>query len=238
MPIGSALLATTIGAVGQIGANKRNRRFQLDMYNRQRKDALADRDFALAYNTPLAQRKRLEEAGLNPALMYGSSPQNTAVDTRGASTSQGQSKNIIDPLTFATLEKLGAETRAIELDNDYKDQLYNYQSRGTGPDGQHYSNKAMRDAQEQIKRIEKLELEKAYTGERYKQVKLNISLLREQIKELERLNKYELIRGIDWKKDAAAIVRRLGSYLSDRRIGGVGFSSSNPSRKGTDRRNY
>tara|TARA_Y100000588_G_C14184392_1_gene895184 strand:+ start:720 stop:1631 length:912 start_codon:yes stop_codon:yes gene_type:complete len=79
MPIGPAL----IGALGSIGSSlignrgrRRNegraRKFNLKMWNLQNK-----------YNHPLQQMARLQEAGLNPNMIYGSSP-GSAVGNAGA----------------------------------------------------------------------------------------------------------------------------------------------------------
>jgi len=51
--------------------NKKNRQFSEHMYDRQRADAIADRDFMNHYNSPEEQMKRLVAAGLNPNLVYG-----------------------------------------------------------------------------------------------------------------------------------------------------------------------
>ena len=51
--------------------NSLNRQWQERVYERQRKDALTDRDFENFYNSPAEQMKRLKEAGLNPNLVYG-----------------------------------------------------------------------------------------------------------------------------------------------------------------------
>ena len=67
--IAPAIIAAGIGAVAggaQAAAtgkmNRKSRRFQREMFDKTNK-----------YNSPLEQRKRLEEAGLNPNLVYGSS---------------------------------------------------------------------------------------------------------------------------------------------------------------------
>lgn len=52
-------------------ANRQQRQFALDMYNRQRKDALDFWNMQNAYNTPEAQMQRFKDAGLNPNLIYG-----------------------------------------------------------------------------------------------------------------------------------------------------------------------
>ena len=49
-----------VNAGSQVATNKQNRKFQLEMWNRTN-----------AYNTPLAQRKRMEAAGFNPNMLYG-----------------------------------------------------------------------------------------------------------------------------------------------------------------------
>lgn len=61
-------LANTLMSIGQ---NKKNRQFAQHMYDQQRADALADRDFANQYNSPAAQMARFKTAGLNPNLVYG-----------------------------------------------------------------------------------------------------------------------------------------------------------------------
>ena len=58
----------------QIKANKELAKYQWDL-NMQQWHA------ANAYNTPAAQRQRLIEGKLNPALMYKGAPQNVAVDS-------------------------------------------------------------------------------------------------------------------------------------------------------------
>lgn len=83
MPIPIALAAAGIGAasglansIGQANQNKRNRAFTQQMYDRQRSDALLDWNRVNEYNSPQAQMKRFQDAGLNPNLIYGQS--NTA----------------------------------------------------------------------------------------------------------------------------------------------------------------
>lgn len=55
-----------------------------EMYNRQRADALSDRDWMANYLSPMNQMARLKAAGLNPNLIYGQI-NNAAPDTRAAS---------------------------------------------------------------------------------------------------------------------------------------------------------
>lgn len=67
-------VATTIGAANvgaQLLTNRAQKRTNLEMYDRQRADALADWNRQNQYNSPEAQMTRFKEAGLNPHLIYG-----------------------------------------------------------------------------------------------------------------------------------------------------------------------
>lgn len=72
----------------QARQNKKDRKFQEHMYDKQRVDALQDRDYANAYNHPGAEMKRLHDAGLNANLAYGNIGQSAAAEVR-SSQSQG-----------------------------------------------------------------------------------------------------------------------------------------------------
>lgn len=92
MPIGP-IIGEGLGIVGSI-VNANNQREmndqnwirQAQMYQQQRADALADRDYNNVYNSPAEQMKRLKAAGLNPNLVYGTGSQVAASQMpRGAS---------------------------------------------------------------------------------------------------------------------------------------------------------
>lgn len=68
-----------------IRANRETMQYNLDMYNRQRADALTDWNSQNAYNSPAAMMKRYREAGLNPNLIYGNGTSTPAGTVRGAS---------------------------------------------------------------------------------------------------------------------------------------------------------
>lgn len=74
MPIPFAALLPLIGqgvnSIAQVFNNRSQKKFALDMYNRQRQDALADWQMTNSYNSPAEQMKRFKEAGLNPHLIY------------------------------------------------------------------------------------------------------------------------------------------------------------------------
>ena len=65
------LISSGINAVSTIFTNAAQKRQNLEMYDRQRVDALADWNRQNQYNSPSEQMKRFKEAGLNPHLIYG-----------------------------------------------------------------------------------------------------------------------------------------------------------------------
>lgn len=72
---GAALLGQGINAASTGNANRKNREFQREMYDRQYQDALKMWNMSNTYNSPQEQMKRLQAAGLNPNLIYGSGGQ-------------------------------------------------------------------------------------------------------------------------------------------------------------------
>ena len=63
--------------------NRANKKTSLEIYDKQRADALADWNRNNQYNTPAAQMQRFKEAGLSPHLIYGQT--NTAPPVRSVS---------------------------------------------------------------------------------------------------------------------------------------------------------
>ncbi|AZL82804.1 DNA pilot protein [Apis mellifera associated microvirus 59] len=101
IPVAAA--AATLGSgifsgLSNRSANKDTLAFQEDLYNKQRRDALADRDFENDYNSPQNQMARLKSAGLNPNLVYGNgSAVNTSAAVRPSSGGSYQAR----PVNFA-----------------------------------------------------------------------------------------------------------------------------------------
>lgn len=83
--IGAGLSAVTNGAV-TIGTNQAQKKLAMDMYNLQRKDALADWNMQNEYNAPQAQMARFKAAGLNPNLIYGQQTSTPSVRTSNIET--------------------------------------------------------------------------------------------------------------------------------------------------------
>lgn len=88
----ASLIGTGASAVSQAKLNKKNRRWQEKMYDKQRADRLSDWDLQNAYNSPAAQMKRLQEAGLNPNLVYGKGADNTAAPVSEANIGTPQTR--------------------------------------------------------------------------------------------------------------------------------------------------
>lgn len=83
---GLNIFDTIFNAASQGQANRRNENFAREMYDRQRTDAITDRDFQNSYNSPAAQMERLKAAGLNPNLVYGNgAAQSQSAVTRSSS---------------------------------------------------------------------------------------------------------------------------------------------------------
>lgn len=98
---GTALLGAGISAGGgilQAFQNRKNRQWSEKMMNRQREWALQDWHSQNEYNSPRAQMQRLQEAGLNPNLVYGNGTTagNTTTGVRQSPSSnwQGQAPDV------------------------------------------------------------------------------------------------------------------------------------------------
>ncbi|WNK13253.1 MAG: DNA pilot protein [Microvirus sp.] len=87
MPLPFAAVAPLIGsginALSQIFTNQSQRSSNLEIYDKQRTDALSDWNKQNQYNSPKEQMARFKEAGLNPHLIYGQT--NTASPVRSVS---------------------------------------------------------------------------------------------------------------------------------------------------------
>lgn len=70
--------------------NEQNRQFALDMYNMNRRDALADWQRQVDYQSPGQQMARFKEAGLSPHLIYGQMTNAPAVRTPEAPKHEAQ----------------------------------------------------------------------------------------------------------------------------------------------------
>lgn len=108
-------------AGGLFNANqaKLNRKFQERMYDKQVQDNINFWNMQNEYNLPSAQLQRLQDAGLNPMLMYGQGGvQNVSTGQPQAGTAphgaQAQAGSFHTPLEFANLALLRAQTKLAE----------------------------------------------------------------------------------------------------------------------------
>ena len=69
--MGGSILSTILNNKQIQKTNEENKKFSLDMYNMNRRDALADWNRTNEYNSPAAQMQRFKDAGLSPHLIYG-----------------------------------------------------------------------------------------------------------------------------------------------------------------------
>ena len=85
-PVTGAIILGGLSQAGNLAStlitNKQQRALSLEMYNRQRTDALADWNRQNQFNSPTAQMQRYKEAGLSPHLIYGQT--NTAQPVRSS----------------------------------------------------------------------------------------------------------------------------------------------------------
>lgn len=89
-----ALLGQGVSAYSAGKMNKRAEKFAWKMYDKQRNDALSDWEMTNAYNDPSSQMQRLQNAGLNPNLVYGNGATTESASVRGSSVSSPNFKPV------------------------------------------------------------------------------------------------------------------------------------------------
>lgn len=132
--------------------NKVNRDSQYqhdrDMYNMQRRDYLADREYSEKYNSPSAQVQRLKDAGLNPSLAM-SNIQTGQVTSPSSPNAQSSSvAHAASNLTNGVLGMLG-------LKSDLA--IKHAQAKDIAADAKLKEIKAETEARENLARISKIE---------------------------------------------------------------------------------
>lgn len=91
------LITDSINYQRQQKMNAQDRAWQGQMYDVQRRDALADWARQTDYNSPQAQMKRFQEAGLNPKLIYGTASHGAAGAVRSSSVGSHTPKATMMP---------------------------------------------------------------------------------------------------------------------------------------------
>jgi hypothetical protein len=98
-PSGGSIIGPLIGAAAQWGKDAWSNKKQRELEAKRRKYDLEQWQRQNAYNHPTEQMKRLLDAGLNPNLIYGSSP-GSAVGNAGAiPAGQAPSYSLDNPVT-------------------------------------------------------------------------------------------------------------------------------------------
>lgn len=139
---GASLISSGINAASQSNLNRRNRKFAREMWDKQGAREVEFWDMQNRYNDPSAQMQRLQAAGLNPNLVYGTgatteaaglSPKPVANPSTSAprvdiGSVVGQALNA--RMTQASIDRTEAETRRINEDtregrfmNDVRDMV-------------------------------------------------------------------------------------------------------------------
>lgn len=120
---GSALLGGGLNAFSSANLNRKNRQFSWDMYARQQADQLANWNRLNEYNSPAAQMKRFQEAGLNPNLIYGqgNAGNATPIPTPDVQTPQTRVPEWGDAISGAGLQLINAiydlDIKQAQVDN-------------------------------------------------------------------------------------------------------------------------
>lgn len=115
----SNLMGSVLGAGTSLYQSHKNRKAQekqnkkdweqtVELYEKQRADALADWAAQNAYNHPLEQMNRLRQAGLNPHLVYGKGADATADAIRSVGMSQVKRTAPQSSFDPSTLNQVGS----------------------------------------------------------------------------------------------------------------------------------
>jgi hypothetical protein len=120
------LIGQGVSALSTMLTNRAQKKTNLDIYNTQRQDALADWNRQNQYNSPAAQMQRYKDAGLSPHLIYGQQNTAPAIRSTEAKAPQYMAPNIdvsgaANPLLIqAQLKNIEANTIKTLSETDFK----------------------------------------------------------------------------------------------------------------------
>jgi hypothetical protein len=120
------LIGQGVSALSTMLTNRAQKKTNLDIYNTQRQDALADWNKQNQYNSPAAQMQRYKDAGLSPHLIYGQQNTAPAIRSTEAKAPQFMAPNIdvsgaANPLLIqAQLKNIEANTIKTLSETDFK----------------------------------------------------------------------------------------------------------------------
>lgn len=113
---GAALAGTGASIASTSNLNKKNRAFSEQMYARQHNDNIKFWQLQNQYNDPSAQMKRLKDAGLNPAMIYGGQGSGAAGQAATPSSPKPLPANRQTP-NFDMLNSIGPQVQNSKLVN-------------------------------------------------------------------------------------------------------------------------
>lgn len=173
----SSALATGFSALADLGSiayqHTLNQQSASQAYQRQKQLLHIQNQYAIdaekrqnAYNTPLAQRTRIEQAGLNPDLLYGNGTlqnvQSSAL-TGGSAPSvspaqpvdvTGVGSSVVDnALKIAQIRKLGSDKTATDLENQFNKETMNKRIEKVGLDNK-WTTQQITNIQESTAKIQ------------------------------------------------------------------------------------
>lgn len=110
---GAQLVGGLVNAISSGQQNKKSRQFAEQMYQRQHADNLAFWNMQNDYNNPASQMKRLQEAGLNPNLVYGQGSGGAAGQASPVKTPDVQSPQFKTPEWGSAISGAGSMLQQI-----------------------------------------------------------------------------------------------------------------------------
>ena len=190
--VGGALLNAGLGVVGNFLGNKQAEKNQQKQNEFNAQEAQKTREWQEKmwnlnneYNTPLAQVNRLQDAGLNPNLVYGNgSMQN--VSPMASSSAQASSTPFNDSIAARHAKNFDAIMRGLQTAITMQE-LKNKKAEGKNIESNTEKNNA--EAQESQQRAKNLETENKFNLDTFDARKVAIEL-QNQLSEQQRLKLY------------------------------------------------
>ncbi len=190
--VGGALLNAGLGVVGNFLGNKQAEKNQQKQNEFNAAEAQKTRDWQEMmwnknneYNTPLAQVNRLQEAGLNPNLVYGNGTMQN-VSPMASSGAQASSTPFNDSIAARHAANFDAIMRGLQTAITMQE-LKNKKAEGQNIESNTEKNNA--EAKESIQRTENLATENKFNLETFDARKIGIEL-QNQLSEQQRLKLY------------------------------------------------
>ena len=190
--VGGALMNAGLGVVGNFLGNKQAEKNQRMQNEFNAAEAQKTRDWQEMmwnknneYNTPLAQVNRLQEAGLNPNLVYGNGTMQN-VSPMASSGAQASSTPFNDSIAARHARNFDAMMRGLQTAITMQE-LKNKKAEGENIESQ--TNKNNADAAESQQRKDNLATENKFNLETFDARKIGIEL-QNQLSEQQRLKLY------------------------------------------------